>query len=841
MRKALKESLLKDLTTIYKAHNKIKGFVGKQAYENIQALLLACKSVALQMQFVIKESEGEECKAIAALEVYNNAVDKLLQNNLENCKGIKETLDEKLKNAENVMEQDIPVKLEIVFMPYKASMWDSLESVWLAAKEDENCDVYVIPIPYFERNPDGSFAKRYYEGNEYPEYVEIMDYQEYDFKHRHSDVIYIHNPYDADNFVSSVDPRFYSKELKKYTDKLVYIPYFVGMTTVLDHACCCRSFKNVDMIVVQSEQIKRQYESYGTRNVYALGSPKADAVINFNRETAKLPIEYKEKIGNKKIILYNTHLNGLINNGSGVLKKMKDTFDFFAKRDDVILWWRPHPLSESTLQSMNPEFFNAYIKVKENYIQNNIGIYDESSDLNLALGIADAYYGDASSLVGLFGCSGKPVMMQSVGCKAVPEKNATMLARCIDADFDGKKMWFFSKSFNSICTYEIEEGVCEVKAKIPYYTNHSKDAYSAVKYVNNDCVAFAPYKGNKFLIYNPIKEEILTFPVIYENTNVTEYGLKFCDIVKTGEKLFFIPLRYNYIVSYDLQTKKIDYCCDLLSVISRELGRIDEKNNIFVSGGACVSGQDIFMAYCQGNSVIKYNTKNRKVICKNIGNSEYKFSQIVTDMREGCFWILVSNASVLLWWNAKTNEVIEYELPEDAKTEHWEKAVKTEQEIHFCSKNGSKLISFHVEKKEWSVMQGNETPDESFDYPECKALLFRKVGDNIALMSMEDSVLKIMDSNKKILFEQKVLLPKQAEFFATPESLSLTEEDIKVFKNQVTYAESVFCSLSTFVDFVCTKKSDDKEIRAFAYREHFANNDGTSGIKIHEAVIKNML
>ena len=40
-------------------------------------------------------------------------------------------------------------------------------------------------------------------------------------------MIYIHNPYDDWNLVTCVHPRYFSGNLKKYTEKLVYIPYFV--------------------------------------------------------------------------------------------------------------------------------------------------------------------------------------------------------------------------------------------------------------------------------------------------------------------------------------------------------------------------------------------------------------------------------------------------------------------------------------------------------------------------------------------------------------------------------------------------------------------------------------
>ncbi|BBF45236.1 hypothetical protein lbkm_3998 [Lachnospiraceae bacterium KM106-2] len=40
-------------------------------------------------------------------------------------------------------------ELVYLFLPYNASMWESLESIWKAARDDPNYDVYVIQIPLF--------------------------------------------------------------------------------------------------------------------------------------------------------------------------------------------------------------------------------------------------------------------------------------------------------------------------------------------------------------------------------------------------------------------------------------------------------------------------------------------------------------------------------------------------------------------------------------------------------------------------------------------------------------------------------------------------------------------
>ena len=153
-------------------------------------------------------------------------------------------------------------KKEMVFLPYKASMWDSLESVWRAAYEDkDNCLAYVIPIPYCDRNPDGTAKEWHCERDLFPKDVSTLDWQEVDLKAMHPDVIFIHNPYDDCNCVTSVDSAFYSGNLKTYTDRLVYIPYFVtGGKNIPDHFCQAPGIFNANYVICESEAIKEIYE-----------------------------------------------------------------------------------------------------------------------------------------------------------------------------------------------------------------------------------------------------------------------------------------------------------------------------------------------------------------------------------------------------------------------------------------------------------------------------------------------------------------------------------------------------------------------------------------------------
>ncbi len=120
-----------------------------------------------------------------------------------------------------------------------------------------------------------------------------------------------------------------------------------------------------------------------------------------------VPKEWLKRIEGRKVILYNTSLNGFLKDSEKYLIKMRDVFTLFQKREDAVLLWRPHPLMESTLLSMR-------LELKEWFLKEDIGIYDDTADMYPAIGLSDAYYGDWSSLVWLYRETGKPVMIQDV-------------------------------------------------------------------------------------------------------------------------------------------------------------------------------------------------------------------------------------------------------------------------------------------------------------------------------------------------------------------------------------------------------------------------------------------
>ena len=374
---------------------------------------------------------GEVCDGLLL------AVQKMMEDGAADVSGDATALcKELLEYLGTETEKETHFKKEIVFLPYQASMWDSLESVWKAAYEDkEHCNAYVMPIPYADLNPDRSVAAWHCERDQFPKYVPTLDWQEIDLKAWHPDVIFYHNPYDDFNLVTSVESRYYSRNLKECADKLVYIPYAVeeevqpGNQEVEDaiaHRVLCPGIMNADVVIAQSEDMRQAWiniltrrtnindRAYWEKRILGLGSPKIDKVLTSRREDFDLSEKWKKLVAGKKVILYNTSIGAMLRDSDKVCDKLRYVFDVFRNRDDVVLWWRPHPLMESTFHSMRPQFEKEYLSLEKQYIEEAWGIYDDSSDLHRAICWSDAYYGDYSSVVTLYEKTGKPIVLQSM-------------------------------------------------------------------------------------------------------------------------------------------------------------------------------------------------------------------------------------------------------------------------------------------------------------------------------------------------------------------------------------------------------------------------------------------
>ncbi|MBR5509705.1 MAG: LicD family protein [Lachnospiraceae bacterium] len=443
--KNIKEQAEEVAELLEQAHGMIRGAVLSGGVSLAVQLLEICQNGVIGLGNQIEQSQGEDCATIHILEMYCELVGQIYETIVQgaalNADLFHQELNELLLCIRSSVESDIKVRREVVFLPYKASAWGALESVWQAAREDPDCDVYVIPIPYYYKRINGTFREMHYEIDQFPQNVPVTRYEDYDIAGRRPDMIVIQNPYDQYNHVFSVHPDFYAVNLRTYTNQLVYIPpfildeisageersllnlkYFVPMPGVV-HA---------DQVIVQSEQMRQTYIDYlsdyageETRKIWeekisGIGSPKNDKVVHIPKEEMDIPESWLKVIRKpdgscKKVILYYTSITTLMQYGENMLRKMERVFDLFREnQNEIALIWRPEVSGELSLRSMEQKLWNSYQEMAAQYRLEGWGIYDDTLDAKRTVEVSDAYYGDGSRVLQMCRRAGKPVMVQNV-------------------------------------------------------------------------------------------------------------------------------------------------------------------------------------------------------------------------------------------------------------------------------------------------------------------------------------------------------------------------------------------------------------------------------------------
>ena len=320
-------------------------------------------------------------------------------------------------------------------MPFKAKYWNMMAGLWKEYERSGEYTLIAIPAPYYYKNIDGTVEK-FNDDKQYPEYVKIVSPENFDFDNEYVEKIIIQNPYDSYNATTTVHPQFYAKKLAMCTKELIYIPYFeteeinpsdMRAYVSMDSYVTMPGVVYSDKVIVQSEGIKALYvkklsEYFGeeTRDIWntkIIGNGKHYIEMeNSDSKYDDIPEKWKGYIKKsdgsyKKVILYFICTNDVLENGHRVFDKIKRSMDTFLEYEDSVV---PLMMFESNideiLQMENPELLEDYNEIKMNFTQYIVN----ENELDKAMNLCDAFYGDAGSEAQLCRNSGKPVMIQNV-------------------------------------------------------------------------------------------------------------------------------------------------------------------------------------------------------------------------------------------------------------------------------------------------------------------------------------------------------------------------------------------------------------------------------------------
>lgn len=156
---------------------------------------------------------------------------------------------------------EFSAKYRVLFLPYKYSMWDSLQSIHEAAQKDPECEAYVMPIPYYDKDGHDNMIGMHDESDLYPKDLDVVSWREHTVDEINPDIIFIHNPYDDGNLVTSIHPDYYTRKLVRDDRLVVYVPYYVSYTDDPD-ILTSLGFAGIyaDYVITQSEWYRNEYE-----------------------------------------------------------------------------------------------------------------------------------------------------------------------------------------------------------------------------------------------------------------------------------------------------------------------------------------------------------------------------------------------------------------------------------------------------------------------------------------------------------------------------------------------------------------------------------------------------
>lgn len=838
MKKNVQSKLLDMVNTMEEVNETLLSLVNSGHEKEFVELLTDLQAFAIELGNKIEEHTGEVTQAVKLLEEFCEAVWRCSQGQTirEKERIIFEMKVYTLEIRQEIKE--LPATYDVVFLPYKASMWDSMESVWRAAREDKSCSCHVIPIPYYDKNKDGTLGKINYEKELFPEYVPVTDYRSYSIEENKPDIIYIHNPYDSFNHVTSVEPSYYSKELKKHTSMLVYIPYYCTDGDLPKGHEQFVAYYMADKIIVQNDRTKESLLKLNNTlpgdKVAALGSPKFDRMIYLDKNKPEIMSEWKDLLTDKKIFLVNTSISGVLKDGNKFLDKLESILKAFMGREDIALIWRPHPLLRATLESMRPELASRYDRIIKWYKDERIGIYDRTPDVNNTVAISDAYIGEeGSSVVHLFGILGKPIFIMSDEPYEQHSVEELSEVEFMDCALEGSKVWFVSMHSNFLCQMDTDTGIIEILGKIPETENTWEVSYvNIIKY--KDRLIMMPYSADGICEYDLSTGQFCKYYIKKEYVN-----LKFGRMIQYNTDLYLLPQEYSAIIRYNLENRSITYYHECIGDIkSKAKKRFEWSPFVW---GACSYKNLLFLASAWSNHILIFNMDSGDYDVHEVGDATNLYRGIVAD--ELHCWLIMQNKSCVVKWNRITGETIEYDKYPEGFSEGsvpFKNILKFEDKLYLISCHASHSIEMDANTGETSFTQDelNANTATAADKLTIRHHFAKRISDKAFCVFQPNSHSYIeVDTNRNI--QKRVICHIEKEHWIREAVDSLKYRQAKYETYPFTLIENEEDLLTKFIEYVKSDMHDKEKVKAF-YDHVTEYSDGSSGSHIHDYVLKCM-
>ncbi len=534
----------------------------------------------------------------------------------------------------------------------------------------------------------------------------------------------------------------------------------------------------------------------------------------------------------------------MLGNTEGFLRKMQYVFGLFKERDDACLLWRPHPLLASTFDSMRKAYKARYDALKEMFIREEIGIYDETSDIESTIALSDAYIGDdGTSVMALFGAAGKPIFVFNKWIDSLPGKDdwrgeQIMLNPVFGAMENDRyyvtrnnQLWFSEKNnFHYKFYMDLESG-------------YSGGGYYLKAIELNSVIYVIPCNARHLLVIKDKKIEKIEF-----KAEMLQGGA-FYNFLFNEKYIFLLPLQYPFLIRFHIDSKKVDYIDGIRQFQVRNV------SGEWRVGGVCFYGKELVLASPVDNTFLFIDIDTLKAR-KLSSHSESNLGTLSIMPEGDILWLLPMNGMTITRWNPKTGETREYSnLPSGFSSTNYSQGCACNEKpfsMMVFSKDSNDIIvspfwgNMFVrlnrdtgEMKEWksSVVFRNRGKSGYFVTEGIGGIFpvgSRPEGTNYRMWYAPERKLYDIDIGTGVCREIEI----QFDY----EEVRAHESGFMEESEWVQYClrESAFNSLQDFLEGRITGNPFDRDRQLKAFSEINANTEGMCGENIHTFIKGNL-
>lgn len=513
----------------------------------------------------------------------------------------------------------------------------------------------------------------------------------------------------------------------------------------------------------------------------------------------------------KKVVLYNTSIDSILKEGDKALDKIDYVFEAMKRKTNVVLWWRPHPLTSSTIEAMRPELQTRYNGLVERFCGEKMGIYDTTSDLNRAIAVSDAYYGNWSSVIYLYMAAGKPVLISQ------PDIFEKLAVRIEIRDFveADHKLWFTSYNFNSLFYYDLETCKIQLVGDIPGERAFDSELFFPIA-ASGRYVILIPGHSKYIVRYDMDCGR-------FETCYLSGLGAcRFIGLSGTEDELYLFPRADSHIVKYYINDNRVE---PLIAVENQENGgKAGFKRRIARVGQDfyCVSGED--------NIVYQFSPAKNQLLSRKTGDrgKRYDWVEAMDDIL-----FLISSEGVSLTGKEGGNYIGTIEYPDGftGGATPFADIVNDGQFLYLFPDTANMVIKIDMEHRSASCfLKCREGVSGQY-------LCARLVGDSIYAFLGDEHEFQVIDrktvqyANIPVtLTEEQTAAIMERKMFVIKEAV--TGEPSLAFKE----VENGLVTIEAYADAIGSELDEAVGQQTIPNQRYFLNADGSCGKKIFEMI-----